>query len=111
MPLDIDPGQLRHRVTLQTASTEPDDSGELVETWSSAGDFWALVTPLSGRELSNARQVTPLATHSVIMRNVAAITSAHTLLFSGRTLRLDSVLRMGERNEYYTITATEQVGG
>jgi SPP1 family predicted phage head-tail adaptor len=104
----IDPGQLRHRVTLMRATLAPDAAGEDRETWASVGTYWALVTPLTGRELTYARQVIATVSHRITIRNVGTITAANRLVFEGRTLELGSVTRVGEINEYYSILATEQ---
>lgn len=109
MPPQLDPGQLRHRVTLERITSRTKDSvGELQPVWTAVGDYFAFVNPLSGRELWNAQQVTPLVSHSVTMRNIGPMSSLDRLFFEGRILELNSVMRVGERNEWYAILATEQ---
>lgn len=105
----IDIGKMRHRVTLERNSPTQDRSGELQDDWSAVGTYWACVRPLSGRELVNAAQVVPLASHSVTMRNVGPLTTKDRLVFESRVLEIGSVLRVDEMNEFYAITATEQI--
>jgi SPP1 family predicted phage head-tail adaptor len=105
----IDPGTLRHRVTLMRDSYVDDAAGESQSTPSAVGTYWALVKPLSGREMTYARQVISMATHNVTMRNIGLITTKDYLVFEGRRLEIGAVLRVGEIDEYYTILATEQL--
>lgn len=106
----FDPGPLRQRVTLQTATEAPSPtgSGQLVPTWSNVGDFWARVDTLDGRELFYARQVIAKASSKVTMRQVATITAKDRLIYDGRTLNISSVVKVDNRNEWYQLICTEQ---
>jgi SPP1 family predicted phage head-tail adaptor len=47
---------MNHRITLLTRSVSRDAMGGEVVTWNDAGDDWAEVTPLTGREYFQAMQ-------------------------------------------------------
>lgn len=66
-------GDLRHRVTYQTATEALDNFGQPIQTWSSGTEIWARVEPLSGRELEIARQQRADVSHVVTVRGDRAI--------------------------------------
>jgi SPP1 family predicted phage head-tail adaptor len=109
----VNAGDLRHRVTLQTCTgSTVGKGGQRVPTWSNVGTYWACVTPLAGMELMNARQVKAQTSHKITIRNVGPIPPTARFLFeaTGRLFNLDAVYRRDERNAYYDCHATELYG-
>lgn len=88
-------GRLRHRVTLQSQTTEYDALGRQSRDsakWTKVTDLWAEVKELSGRESETAKQISADASHSVTIRFRAGVTSANRLVFRGRVLEIKAVL-------------------
>lgn len=88
-------GRLRHRVTLQTQTTEYDSLGRQrrdAAKWTKVTDLWAEVRELSGRESETAKQITADASHAVTIRFRSGVTSANRLLFRGRVFEIKAVL-------------------
>ena len=84
-------GRLRHRVTVQRPVTSRDSYGQDVITWTSAGDVWAAVEPLRGREYFDADQHTGEITTRVIIRwrsdfDTLGFDSTWRIVFGSRTL-------------------------
>jgi SPP1 family predicted phage head-tail adaptor len=108
-----DAGDMRHRLTLLTASAGPQSrTGQLPTIYTPAGTFWANVDPLTGRELVNAKQVKATISHKITMRQVAAIKPTDRFQFQGtaRLFNIETVIRIGEQNGFYLINATELFG-
>lgn len=104
-------GPLRQRVTLQTLSESADSYGQLQQSWVSAGEYWAQIRPLAGKEAILAAQLRPDATHAVTLRyGVATITPAMRLLFDSRVFNIVSVLNRDERDRALDLLCTEPKG-
>lgn len=101
-------GMLRHRVTLQERSTATDSFGQPIETWSDVGTYWAAVKPLRGREGEAIRQVKAEATHRVVLRAVAPVTTAMRLVFDGRVLDIIEALDVDERGRELNLVCIER---
>lgn len=112
-------GQMRHRVTLQTppdpaALVDQDTFGQVLNTdptkWTTVGTYWAFVRPLNAREVGIATEERGDVTHEVKMRYVGAINPKQQLIFQGtRTLNIEQVLNVNERNKEYTLICKEVV--
>ena len=100
-------GQLRHRVTLEQRATQK-TRGIVTEAWGAEQVLWANVEPLAGRELERARTVVANATHKVTMRYRSSITARSRLVFDKRTLNIESVRNVDERNHELILTCVEQ---
>lgn len=51
-------GALRHRVSIQTPSTERDDLGQPLDEWTEFVNVWADISDRRGREFLEGRQTT-----------------------------------------------------
>lgn len=79
-------GQLRHRVTLQSASTTRDDYGGRTPTWEDVATVWAEVEALRGTEQLRAMQVGLKQPHRIRMRYRAGVTGAMRAVHHHRDL-------------------------
>ena len=61
-------GELRHRVTLQHATTSQDEYGEAIESWSELDTVWAAVEPMQGREFLEGRRLEQEVTTRIRIR-------------------------------------------
>lgn len=64
----MNPGDLRHRVSIQTNTPTDDPNGGKVPSWATDSTVWAKVMTLAGRKLEIARQIDAEATVEVKMR-------------------------------------------
>jgi SPP1 family predicted phage head-tail adaptor len=106
-------GPMRQRVSVETLTETQDSYGQLVETWTAAGTYWAEVKNLSGWEAVNAQQVKAQATHQVRMRYIASLFSnpgllpSMRLLFGTRVFNILWVNNVDERNREYRLLTQE----
>lgn len=108
--MTIAAGQLRHRVTIQSASESRDGAGEVQLTWSAIdrGTVWASIEPISSTEQTDSSQQQAIATHKVTIRNSGlTVTHAHRLVFGSRTFNILSVLNVDERSILYELVCQE----
>ena len=104
----IDPGRLRERVTIQSATEARNSIGEVVQTWSTFGEAWASVDGLSSREVLQSGQQQTEVTHRVRLRYVDGLTQQMRLSWRGRTLEITSLLEHANRTEH-ELLCTEDV--
>lgn len=111
----IDPGLLRHRVTLQRSTRVPAPMGTSA-SWSDIGTYWAYVKPTSGKELVRGDiQVNATTSHEIVMRNNGPVFAkdrlSWTVTRSGVStttlLNIESVQQIDGQSEAYRILATQ----
>lgn len=106
------PGKLRHRVTLQTATTATDSFGEPDISYSNLVTVWADVRPLGGSENVVALHQQGEIDHLVTIRYssvVAAITGKDRVKFGTRVFDIKSIRNPDERNIMLELTCKERV--
>ena len=80
----------------------------MTETWATEMLLWASIQPLAGRELERARTVVANATHKVTTRYRDGITPRKRIRHDNRTLNIEAVLDVDERNRELVLTCVEQ---
>lgn len=105
----MDPGKLRNELTIEEWGHTTEEDGTWTETWCDRGTVWGSITPLMGRELYAAQQVTPTTTHKVWMRYWPGLTAEHRLRFGTRIFQLEAPpVNPEERNEYWHCLCREE---
>lgn len=98
---------LRHRITLQTLTTQNDGYGGDAETWNDYKTVWASVEPLSGRELIQAQQTQTQYSHRIRTRFFSDFTEEMRIQYKSRTFEIESIINVNERNRELEIMCTE----
>ena len=110
----IDSGSMKKRVTLQRASTERDETGQVVETpYTTLGKSFCSIGPVSGREYFAASGEHSDVTHKIRMRARTDFTlrPSDRILYGSRAFDIQSVLDEVEDGRLWLIMATEQIDG
>lgn len=106
-------GMLRNRITIEGPSTTTDDYGDAGSTWAPiVQDEPATVTPLRGVQLERALQTVGEVTHKITLRYssaVAAVGTAHRVLFDGRQFDIHSAINVQSRNRQLELMCRERV--
>lgn len=100
-------GKLRHRITLQAASTAKDGYGEDIQTFGTLATVWASIEPLRGRELLLAQQISAEITFRIRIRYNASLAAEDRVIFGSRTFEIIAVLNKDERDEQIELMAKE----
>ena len=111
----MNPGDLRHRVAIQTNTPTLDPNGGKVASWATTSTFWASVQTLTGKKLEIARQIDAEATVQVRMRYCGSsgssqVTIDNRLLFGTRVFEPILVINENERNIMLQILCKEKRG-
>ena len=108
--IEIDPGQLRHRLALQSPTKGQDAYGAPTQTaWTTYATVWGEVIPVSASEKMAAEIVNPLVTHSMTIRRRSGVQADHRILYNGRTFQIDGIYDMEEEREYQRIETIERI--
>lgn len=95
----MQPGKLRHLVTLQQLGARVDDDmGGGSIPFTDVAQLWASIEPLSGRELLQAGQLDDRMTHRVRMRYYAGIRPSWRIAYESRVFDIKSIADKEERH-------------
>jgi len=94
----MNPGKLRHRITIQQRSSEQDGYGGQIDTWDDVATVWASVEPLTGRALFAAQELNSEVTIKITMRYRAGITYAMRVAYGTRTFDILAPIDPEERH-------------
>ena len=104
----MDFSKMRHRITfLKPTGSVKNSMSENVPEYTEVMTVWAFVAPKTGREYDEAQKLRAETTYNVLTRFFPNITTDMMILFRERTLKIESVLNVDERNEQLQIVASE----
>lgn len=99
----IKAGELRERVTIQTATKATNALGETTLTWADSQTVWASVAGVTARETLAFGQAEVSITHRVRMRYLPGLSQTDRLSWRNRTLEIVSLLEHDNRSEHELI--------
>lgn len=108
-------GQLRHRLTLQTATDQtpvPTDGDVQIIYTDVTPAMWGAIEPLQGKELWTALQIRADVTHKITFRyndKTKLLNAKSRVKYMGRIFELGPILNDDERNFMLTMMAVEKV--
>jgi SPP1 family predicted phage head-tail adaptor len=105
----MNPGDLRHRITIQRAHEQPDNLGGMTTVWETEAEVWAAIWPVSAREVVSNAQLVGQVSHRVRIRYLEGVAPRMRILFGARTLNILSVVNPEERNELLDLICMELV--
>lgn len=104
----MDFSKMRHRIAfLRPTGSVKNSMSENVPEYTEVMTVWAFVAPKTGREYDEAQKLRAETTYNVLTRYFPNITTDMIILFRERTLKIESVLNVDERNEQLQIVASE----
>ncbi|GAB6174503.1 phage head closure protein [Paradesulfitobacterium aromaticivorans] len=108
----MDPGKLKHQVTIQQNNPSQDAEGVMVENWVDIATVWAAVQPLQGRELLAAQSIAAEVTTRIRIRFRAGITSAMRILYGSRVFDIQAPIDPEEKHQELNLLCREvMIGG
>lgn len=103
-------GALRHRITIQTASTIADDYGDVVDGYVDLyADIPAEVLPMNGAQRERLGVTENDVTHKVTIRYRTGIVPSQRVMFDSRALDIESVINVRERDRVLELVCRERV--
>ena len=103
-------GKLRHIIEIQEPTRVQDSTGDPIATWATIATRRASIAPLSGRELTNALQVSAEVTHKITIRGQGlSVSPTYRILFGERIFEIVSSLNTEEKGLEIILLAIERV--
>lgn len=109
--MQVEIGDLRHRITLQRKTATVSESGFETENWEDYKTLWAAVTNLHGREYFAAAAVQAEGTVKFTIRYLPGVDTAMRISFRGKSYNITAIDNIKYQNRYQEIKAQEVVGG
>lgn len=103
----MNPGELRHRITLQTLEIIVNENGFEVEEWIDFKTVWASIKNLHGREYFEAAAVQKENTVKFTIRYIKGIDASMKILSKGRHYNITSIDNIRYENKFIEIKALE----
>ena len=103
----MNPGELRHRITLQTLETVVNDNGFEVEEWIDLRTVWASIKNLHGREYFEAAAVQKENIVKFTIRYLAELDTSMKILFKGKHYNITSIDNIRYESKFIEIKALE----
>ncbi len=103
-------GILRHRVTIQRATSTKDALGGDVLTWATLATVWAEVRPLSGREAIEAGRISSTANVWITIRYRDDVTPLMRVSWRGRVFEINQIENQGTADVALVLWCTEVQG-
>lgn len=101
-------GDLRERITIQTAAAVTNAGGGRTNPWSTLATTWARVQPVKGGENEDAGRLAGLQTYLVTIRD-RTISLSNRIVWRGKTLNIRSITNRDERQHWLTMECEEGV--
>lgn len=106
----MNPGALRHLVTIQKQVETQNTYGAPEVTWSDVAEkVWCRIEPLRGREYFAAKQVNADIEARVVMRYRNDITAKMRLLHGMNEYYIDTIINVDERDRELQLMCTRSI--
>ncbi len=100
-------GRRNQLVTIQAIARTPDGQGGNAVTYSTRGQEWALVEPMTGAEAQMAAQMTATLTTGVTIPFRTDVSVQDRIVLGSRTLQVESVQDPTARREELRLLCAE----
>ncbi len=104
----MNPGDLRHRVTIQRLDpTTRDEYKAVIPSWGPVVTVWAAVESVSGREAFIAQQVMQQSTHRITIRYRSDVTATMRVAHGDRLYDIKAALDRDGRRRWLQLLCEE----
>ena len=107
--IQVEIGDLRHRITFQKLTTSVNENGFELETWEDFKTVWAAVSNLHGREYFAAAAVQAENTVKFTIRYLTGLDTTMRIVFQGKQYNITAIDNIKYQNRYLEIKALEVV--
>ncbi|WP_026486812.1 phage head closure protein [Caldanaerobius polysaccharolyticus] len=107
----MNPGLLRHRITLQKKIDVTDGEGFTKQDWQDVSTVWAAVENLHGREYWEAAAIQAENTVKFTIRYCLDVDQSMRIIFRGEAYEIIAIDNIKYCNEYLEIKAVKKNAG
>lgn len=106
----MNPGALRHQVTIQKQVETQNTYGEPEVSWANVvEDVWCQVLPLRGREFFAAKQVNADIEAKIVMRYRTDVTTKMRCLHGTDEYYVYSIINLDQRERFLQLMCTRSI--
>lgn len=105
--INMDIGELRHRITFQKLVVDTNENGFEIEDWIDIKTVWSAITNLHGREYFEAAAVQAENTVKFTIRYLPNIDASMRILFKNKQFNITSIDNIKYQNKFIEIKAME----
>lgn len=106
--VDLDAGELRHRVTIQNVTKVSDNEGGFTSSWADANTIWAAIKSMRAKQIGEYRSINVEATHLIKVRGGIDIEENQRIIFGIRIFEVLTVENEKEQNVTKWIVCKEK---
>jgi SPP1 family predicted phage head-tail adaptor len=104
----VNAGDLRHRVTIESATRTGDGAGGATITWGTVAEVWAAIWPRTVSETFALDRVAGTTTHDVWMRYRSGVTPAMRITFGNRVFDILGAQDVEDRGHWLKCSVEER---
>jgi len=105
----VNAGVLKNLVSLERYTTIKSDCGEVIKGWSELITLWCSISPITGKEYFDNKQMQGEISHKIKCRYYDDITIKDRIVFKTRIFKIVSILNINERDVSLEIMCKEEV--
>lgn len=107
----MNPGELRHRITIESQTSTKNSYGEIIKTgsWETYRSTWAAIKPIDGKQFFAVETVNSELTHEIKFRYHSGITPDMRVKFGSRYFEVLTVINSNESNAELKLMCRELV--
>lgn len=104
------PGDLKHRITIETRAQADDGVGGFAETWSTFATLWSSIVPMRGTERFASEKLEHDVTHKITIRFRDDITTAMRISYETRIFKILGAIDLKEEKRWLELSCEEGSG-
>ncbi len=104
---EVNAGELRHRLAIQSKTNSVTAHGSFTENWSTDDTVYGAVLPLTGKEFFADDSVESNVSHRIVIRYYSGLTASQRFLWGSRAFNIVAVLNTEERNRKMLVMCLE----
>lgn len=94
----MEPGKLRHRITIQYEDNGKDDDGFESTIWKEYKRAWAAIIPLRGKEFYQAATINAEISIKIVTRYIKGVDEDMRIKYGDRSFEIISIIDVNERH-------------
>lgn len=106
----MNPGLLRHQITIETLSRQVDAGGGNANAWVAVATIWAQIEPTSASERDHGQLLEASISHRMTIRYIGSISPRERIRYGTRLLRIHGVRTLSEVRHVQVLECEEVAG-
>ncbi|MFO1007565.1 MAG: phage head closure protein [Planctomycetaceae bacterium] len=101
-------GKLKNRITIEKYTESRSNAGQVLKSYTTSSTRWAMIKPLTTREILQAQQVHAEITHEIYLRYPLDVTAKDRIKYDNRTFEILGVINVDEAKFFLRLNCVER---